>query len=251
MKYSSIPFFNYTLFNDSLSKLISSEQLLISTINQYSFCIAQEDSDFKKVLAHSDVLLPDGVAVTAATYFLTGRRVKKIAGSDLHTFLLKYLNEKNGKCFYLGSSQDTLNKVKERLEREYPNIRANFYAPPYKAVFSPAESQQMIEQVNAFKPEVLFIGMTAPKQEKWAYQHRDALDARLICSIGAVFDFYAGTVKRPGSIWINLGLEWLGRLLKEPRRLWKRYLYYGPKYIGRIIIEKWKFIFSNKQQLHS
>jgi N-acetylglucosaminyldiphosphoundecaprenol N-acetyl-beta-D-mannosaminyltransferase len=73
--------------------------------------------------------------------------------------------------------------------------------------------------------------MTAPKQEKWVFEHKKKLNAKVICSIGAVFDFYAGTVKRPNKIWRNLGLEWLGRLLREPKRMWKRYLYYGPIFL--------------------
>ena len=95
-----------------------------------------------------------------------------------------------------------------------------------------------INIVNEFKPNVLFIGMTAPKQEKWAYEHKDKLHAHIICTVGAVFDFYAGTVKRPHKIWIKLGLEWLGRLVKEPKRLYKRYLYYGPIFTYRLLYEK-------------
>lgn len=247
MSWTTVPFVNYSLFSDSLSKLTSSSKFLINTINQYSFCVAHEDPDFKKVLAHSDVLLPDGVAITLSAKFLTGRSVKKIAGADLHHFLLKYLNEKGGRCFYLGSSEATLEKIQLRLEKEFPAIQAGFYSPPYQPEFSEQDSLTMIREVNNFKPEVLFIGMTAPKQEKWASQHKDALNARLICSIGAVFDFYAGTVKRPGELWIKLGLEWLGRLIKEPRRLWRRYLYYGPIFVYYIFSEKMSSLFIRKK----
>lgn len=93
----------------------------------------------------------------------------------------------------------------------------------------------MIRVINEFNPDVLFVGMTAPKQEKWAYDNKDNLKTGLICSIGAVFDFYAGTVQRPGKIWVNLGLEWLGRLLKEPRRMWRRYIVYGFIFFYKII----------------
>ncbi|MEX0275522.1 MAG: WecB/TagA/CpsF family glycosyltransferase, partial [Flavobacteriaceae bacterium] len=106
---------------------------------------------------------------------------------------------------------------------------------PFKKVFSEKDSEEMIKAVNAFKPDVLFVGMTAPKQEKWVYVNGDQLNVNMVCSIGAVFDFYAGTVKRPSNVWINLGLEWLGRLLKEPRRMWKRYIYYGIIFLGHIV----------------
>ncbi len=96
----------------------------------------------------------------------------------------------------------------------------------------------MVNAVNDFQPDVLFVGMTAPKQEKWVYKHKDRLDAKIICAIGAVFDFYAGTVDRPQQFWINLGLEWFIRLYKEPKRMWKRYLYYGPVFVFHILKER-------------
>ena len=95
----------------------------------------------------------------------------------------------------------------------------------------------MINAVNAFRPDVLFIGMTAPKQEKWAFANKEMLDAPIICSIGAVFDFYAGTVKRPGKAWIYCGMEWLVRLVKEPKRMWIRYGYYGPVFFKDLFLE--------------
>lgn len=233
-------FLTYSLFSGSLERLLSGQKLLVNTINQYSFCIAEQDPEFKQALLGGDILLPDGVAITASVRFLSGARINKIAGADLHQFLLEHLNKTGGKCFYLGSSEATLQSIRDRLQKEYPSIQAGFYSPPYKAVFSTEDNAAMIEAVNAFQPEVVFIGMTAPKQEKWAFQFHASLDTRLTCCIGAVFDFYAGTIQRPNQIWINLGLEWLGRLLSEPKRLWRRYLYYGPIFIFQMLSEKMK-----------
>ena len=89
-------------------------------------------------------------------------------------------------------------------------------------ILSKEDSKYMINAVNAFKTDILFVGMTAPKQEKWVEVNKKELSVTVISSIGAVFDFYAGTVKRSGSFWINLGLEWFPRLIKEPKRLWRR-----------------------------
>jgi N-acetylglucosaminyldiphosphoundecaprenol N-acetyl-beta-D-mannosaminyltransferase len=96
----------------------------------------------------------------------------------------------------------------------------------------------MVEAINTFNPDVLFVGMAAPKQEKWAYAHKERLNTNFICCIGAVFDFYARTVERPSSFLISLGLEWFGRLVSEPKRLWKRYLYYGPIFLWLMVKEK-------------
>ena len=93
----------------------------------------------------------------------------------------------------------------------------------------------MCEEVNAVKPDVLFVGMTAPKQEKWVLNNKENINATTIVSIGAVFDFYAGTIQRSSPFWINLGLEWLPRLVREPRRLFYRNFVSTPKFIFEIL----------------
>ena len=145
-----------------------------------------------------------------------------------------------GKCFFLGSTDNTLNKIKKRIVMEYPKIKVETYSPPYKNEFTPDENRSIIEAINDFQPDVLMIGMTAPKQEKWAYQHYDLLHVGHICCIGAVFDFFAGTVNRAPQWMINFNLEWFYRLIKEPRRMWHRYLIGNIIFIGLIIKEKIK-----------
>jgi len=228
----------YEVFTDTLEKLPTNRKTVINTINQYSYCMAEQDSDFKNVLKNSDILLPDGVGIVAAAKFLKGSVIKKVSGADLHDHLLKELNDKGGSCFYLGSSPSTLEKIEKRLKSEYPNIQGHFYSPPFKKEFTAQENQEMIDRVNAVNPDVLFIGMTAPKQEKWAVANKESLNVKYICSIGAVFDFYAGTVKRPNKVWINLGLEWMGRMVSEPRRLYKRYLIFGPIFAYKLLQQR-------------
>lgn len=237
-------FLNYQMFNGSLSELPNQPFTMINTINQYSYCIAESDVLYKKALQDSDILLPDGIGVVWAAKLLNGTKVKKIAGADIHQYLLEYLNDKRGSCFYLGASVNTLNLIKTKLANLYPNIRVETYSPPFKNVFSTTDNEEMIAAVNNFRPDVLFVGMTAPKQEKWTFEHKKSLDASIICSIGAVFDFYAGTVKRPGKMWVNSGLEWFIRLVKEPKRMSKRYLFYGPIFIYYIVKEKLKLRFN-------
>ncbi|OYX86489.1 MAG: glycosyltransferase [Flavobacteriales bacterium 32-34-25] len=235
---NSVSLQDYSIYNNSLSDLDLSQKTLITTINQYSYCIAEEDAEFKNALLGSDVLLPDGMAIVSAVRLKTGEKIKKIAGADIHLHLLNNLNVKSGRCFYLGSSEGTLLKIKERLAVEFPNINVGTYSPPFKSHFSKSENKEMIDTINSFAPDVVFVGMTAPKQEKWAFHHKTQLKTKTICAIGAVFDFYAGTVERPSLFWINLRLEWFIRLIKEPKRMWRRYLYYGPVFIGYILRQK-------------
>jgi len=96
----------------------------------------------------------------------------------------------------------------------------------------------MCQQVNSVKPDILFVGMTAPKQEKWVYNNIEKLEVNTVCSIGAVFDFYAGNVKRSGQFWISIGLEWLPRFLKEPKRLARRNLVSTPLFILEVLNRK-------------
>jgi N-acetylglucosaminyldiphosphoundecaprenol N-acetyl-beta-D-mannosaminyltransferase len=234
---ASIDCMGYPVFTGSLDLLLSLPKALVNTINQYSYCMAERDPDFKRSLIESDILLPDGIGIVAASKFLNGKKIAKISGADLHEYMLTELNRIGGSCFYLGSSETTLNKIRERLAIDYPLVKVGAYSPPYRSVFSEEENSEMVTAVNNFRPDVLFVGMTAPKQEKWAHAHKDLLEVKLICSIGAVFDFYAGTIERPKNFWVDLGLEWLGRLMKEPKRMWKRYLYYGPVF-GYYILKR-------------
>ena len=238
---------NNLLYSQSLSNL-PNKKLLISTLNAYSFNIAQSDTIFQMALQQSDVLLPDGISVVFATRLLTGQRLKKIAGEDLFLYEMNKLNSqphnpvkgelRSNKVFFLGSNEVVLAKIKARAAIEFPFVEVHTYSPPYKSEFSEEENKVLLDVINAVKPDILFVGMTAPKQEKWAYQHFTELQAGHVCCIGAVFDFYAGTIQRAPQWMINIGLEWFYRLIKEPGRMWKRYLIGNVKFVWYVLREK-------------
>ena len=227
----------FKLFNKSLSE-ISNHKLLISTINAHCYNMTQKDIYYREALMNSDILIPDGISVVWAIKWLTGKKLKKIAGADIFFYELDRLNKLGGKCFFLGSTALTLSKIEKRINGEYPNIVFESYSPPYKPEFIAADNETMLAAINKFQPDVLMIGMTAPKQEKWAYQHYNQLHVGHICCIGAVFDFYAGTVNRAPQWMIKVGMEWFYRLIKEPRRMWRRYLAGNILFIWHIIKEK-------------
>ena len=216
-------------------------KFLIDTVNAHSFVVAQKDQVFADALLHADALLPDGVSIVKACRWLKTQNApdEKIAGADLFAYEMGKLNKKCGTCFFLGSSPATLALIQEKAKVTYPNIQVVTYSPPYKAVFTAEESLSMVNAVNAAAPDLLWVGMTAPKQEKWLYDHWRELDIHCHAgAIGAVFDFFAGTVERAPQRWIDLGLEWLYRLIKEPRRTWRRYLIDNPKFLGLVLKEK-------------
>lgn len=230
-------FSEYNLYKTCLSEL-PNRKILINTLNAHSYNVSLKNKLFRQALLASDILLPDGIGVVWAESIINQNKIKKIAGEDIFKFEMKRLNTKGGSCFFLGSSQDVLNKILQRAETEYPNIKIGCYSPPYKSKFTEADTKLMLENVNDFDPMTLFIGMTAPKQEIWAYENFKKISADRLISVGAVFDFYAGTIKRAPKWLINLGLEWLYRLIKEPKRMWKRYLIGNVIFMFSIIREK-------------
>ncbi|UZD23053.1 WecB/TagA/CpsF family glycosyltransferase [Algoriphagus halophytocola] len=233
-----IRFKDYILQTQLPTSWIEGKKCVINTINPHSYCIAEEDPEFKEALITSDILIPDGVGIVLASRLLYGIKIPKVAGYDLHLHYLDLLNQTRAKVFYLGSTDSTLEKIRKRLIKEYPFIQFYSYSPPFKPVLDDQDNSRIHQIINEVKPKVLFVGMTAPKQEKWVYQNKDILDVNIICSIGAVFDFYSGNIKRPSKFWIDLGLEWLPRLLHEPRRLWKRTFISSPKFLLYLISSK-------------
>ena len=143
------------------------------------------------------------------------------------------------KVMFLGSSGKVLSLIRERAAIDFPNLEVVTYSPPYKSEFSDEDNQAMIRAINDANPDLLWIGMTAPKQEKWTYKHWEELNIHCHCGcIGAVFDFYAGTVKRAPLWWQEHSLEWLYRLLMEPRRMWRRYIIGNAKFLYYIYKER-------------
>lgn len=215
-------------------------KLLINTINAHSYNTALKDAFFAEALMKGDALIPDGASIVMACRKLKAKSqpTERIAGWDLFAMEMERLNQKGGTCFFMGSSEKVLNLIREKAKTVYPNIRIETYSPPYKPEFSEEENQAIIEAINRANPDLLWIGLTAPKQEKWAYRHWNELDIHCHCgTIGAVFDFFAGTMERAPLWWQEHSLEWLYRLLKEPKRMWRRYIIGNTLFIWNIFRE--------------
>ena len=231
--------------SDDLGK-IPEGKVLINTIYAFSYVVAQKDSFFAEALTQCDYLMPDGAGIVKACRWVNAKCQPKerIAGWDLFSFemnSLKRKSEESGKrlkVMFLGSSEKVLSLIRQRAAVDYPNLEVVTYSPPYKPEFSDEDSQAMIRAINEADPDLLWIGMTAPKQEKWTYQHWNELNIHCHCgTIGAVFDFYAGTVKRAPLCWQKHALEWLFRLIMEPRRMWRRYIIGNTKFLYYIYRE--------------
>ena len=216
-------------------------KLLINTVNAHSYNTARKDSLFAEALMNGDVLIPDGVSIVKACKWIKAKSQPKerIAGWDLFSFEMEKLEKKGGTVMFMGSSQKVLDLIVKRAAEVYPYLKVVTYSPPYKPEFSDEDNKAIIDAINAANPDLLWIGMTAPKQEKWTYSHWEELDIHChVGTIGAVFDFFAGTVERAPMWWQRHGLEWLYRLLKEPKRMWRRYIIGNALFLWNITLKE-------------
>lgn len=215
-------------------------KLLINTVNAHSFNTAKKDQLFADALINGDVLIPDGVSIVKACKWIEAKSQPKerIAGWDLFFFEMSKLEKKGGTVMFMGSSQKVLDLIVKRAAVDYPHLKVVTYSPPYKPEFSDEDNKAIIDAINAANPDLLWIGMTAPKQEKWTYSHWNELNIHChVGTIGAVFGFFAGTVERAPIWWQKHGLEWLYRLMKEPKRMWRRYIIGNSLFLWNMVKE--------------
>ena len=200
-------------------------KLLINTVNAHSFNTAQKDELFAEALSQGDVLIPDGASIVGACRWLRAksRPTERIAGWNLFEYEMgslsklvriddKLVRRENAQNYtaepkkpvvmFMGSSNKVLAKIVEKAAEVYPNLEVVTYSPPYKPEFSDEDNAAIIKAINDADPDLLWIGMTAPKQEKWTYSHWQELNIHChVGTVGAVFDFFAGTYQRAPRWW--------------------------------------------------
>jgi N-acetylglucosaminyldiphosphoundecaprenol N-acetyl-beta-D-mannosaminyltransferase len=204
-------------------------------VNAHSAEVANRDDGFMDALNGADLLVADGAGVVLASMILGGRIRERATGPDLFLAVSEALDRAGGKSvFYLGGTVDTLERIRSRHAEQFPNLAvAGVYAPPYRAQFSEEQLGEMAEMVGRASPDVLWVGLGAPKQEKLILAMRDRLQVPLCGPIGAMFDYFAGNVAMPPAWVERAGLHWLYRLMKNPGRLWRRNLD-SPLFLGRV-----------------
>lgn len=218
----------------------STHARVVDCINPHSIIAAKTDRTFKQALNNADILLPDGIGIILAARLLALPVRRRVAGTEFFLRLSQLANRSGGlRYFFLGSTAVVLSKIEKRLSKEFPHIEmCGTLSPPFKSAFSEEDSKRMVERINESRPDVLWVGMTAPKQEKWIEANRNALEVPLVCGVGAVFDFYSGEKSRSSKWARDLGLEWLPRLLREPKRLWRRNFVSTPLFLADVATAK-------------
>ena len=184
---------------------------------------AARDIGYREVIDCADMALPDGAPVAWMLRRIGFNRQPRISGPDLLPKLAVVCAKKDIPVYFYGSTEDVLIRLSERLKISYPGLCiVGIEAPPFRNLSS-KEDEDAVKRINDSGACIVFVGLGCPKQERWMAEHRDRIKGVMI-GVGAAFDFYAGTLKRAPEWMRDNGLEWLHRLMIDPKRLWKRYL---------------------------
>ena len=199
----------------------------------------QKDLEFREVYENAALVLPDGMPLLWAGYFLGTPLKERVCGSDLLPSFCKIAADRGYRIFFLGGEEGVAHNAEQVLKAQYPFIKiVGTYSPPFGFDKEEDKNRQIVEMIRAAKPDILFVGLGAPKQEKWIYKFKDSLQVPVSIGAGISFDFIAGNLKRAPK-WIrNIGLEWFWRLAQEPKRLWKRYLVDDPVFFWLVLKQK-------------
>ncbi len=188
------------------------------------------DSQFAQVLRRADLLTPDGMPLAWMTGLMKGQPQERVAGMELMSALCEQAQQKDIGLFFLGSTPKMLAQMRQNLSKDYPNLRiSGMFSPPFRPL-SEEEDQQIVKTINESGAKIVFISLGCPKQERWMSAHKEQVKAVMV-GVGGAFPVCAGT-KRWAPAWVrNYGMEWLYRLMQEPKRLWKRYAFTIPPFV--------------------
>jgi len=211
-----------------LSKKQVSSYVCIS--NVHMLIEGYRDPDFQKVINSADIATPDGMPLAKAIKWLYGIDQERVAGMDLMPDVMKESEEKRLSIYLYGSTDEILHTIIKKAKDEFPNLSiCGSYSPPFREL-TQNEKENVIEQINNTNPNFVFVALGCPKQEKWMAEHKGKINSCMI-GLGGAFEVYAG-VKSRAPLWMQkASLEWLYRLIQDPKRLWKRYLYTNTKFI--------------------
>jgi N-acetylglucosaminyldiphosphoundecaprenol N-acetyl-beta-D-mannosaminyltransferase len=202
-----------------------------------------EDAELRAAVLGADFTVPDGQPLVWALRLLGDRLSNRVYGPDLMDRACARA-ALSGRSFFLYGGRDraAVDTLADALRRRHPGLRiAGAQSPPFREL-TPAEEEAVVEEIHRSGADVVWVGIGVPKQEKWMARMRPRLDAPVLIGVGAAFDFHAGLIPQ-APVWMQqLGLEWLFRLAQEPRRLWRRYLRYNPRFVaafGRQLMRHW------------
>jgi len=217
-----------------------SDARYICVTSVHGVIMAKDDPEIANIINQADIATPDGIPVVWALRSFGSRGQQRVYGPTLMLELCRSAAENGHRIFLYGGRADTLPLLEARLLQRFPHlIVAGRYSPPFRPL-TPNEDERVQAMIREADADIVFVGISTPKQEKWMYEYRHCFPGVTLIGVGAAFDFHAGRTRQaPGWMQRN-GLEWLFRLGAEPRRLWKRYILITPRFLPLWAIQKWK-----------
>lgn len=208
----------------------------ICVSNVHTTVMAHDNEDYKNIQNSAAMALPDGKPLSVVSKKRGYANAQRVTGPDLMGELFAFRKEKPLKHYFYGATQETLDTLKAKLKEKYPDIRiVGMESPPFRPL-SEEEDRDAVNRMNQAQPDIVWVGLGAPKQENWMYAHKDKVNAVMI-GVGAGFDYHAGTIKRAPKWMQKCSLEWFYRLMQDPKRLFKRYFVTNFKFIYLILME--------------
>lgn len=235
--------------NISLAETISTFNEWIDQGQKKRVCItpvncllwAKENEKLREIYNSADLTLCDGVPLLWAAGILKDRLKGRVTGLDLLPQYIEECYRRNYSMFFLGAKEGVAEALKRKYEALYPGIQIKgTYSPPFADKFSDEENQKICAMVNQASPDILWVSLTAPKQDYWIYDHFQSLNTRIAIGVGGAFEVSLGSIKRAPVFMQRNGLEWLYRFSKEPRRLFRRYILEAPRFIPLVFQQRFR-----------
>jgi N-acetylglucosaminyldiphosphoundecaprenol N-acetyl-beta-D-mannosaminyltransferase len=202
---------------------------------------SQRDCELLNIHNRSGLTVPDGAPMVWCGRFAGAATIERMRGSDFMLAVCERAAMEGWRCFFYGGAPGTPERLAKRLKERFPELRVvGTHSPPFRDL-TPDENAAAVADINASGADLVWIGLSTPKQERWMAANRDALDAAALFGVGMAFDVHAGLVSQAPRMIQNSGLEWLYRLIREPRRLWRRYLHNNPAFLFGIA-RHWPFL---------
>ncbi|MGN0514177.1 MAG: WecB/TagA/CpsF family glycosyltransferase [Lachnospiraceae bacterium] len=209
----------------------------ICVSNVHTTVMSHDNPSYNKVQNGAAMALPDGKPLSVESRKRGHTNASRVTGPDLMTELFKLSGQRPLRHYFYGGKEETLTMLEKNLREKYPDICiAGMYSPPFRKL-TEEEDKEDVDRINAARPDIVWIGLGAPKQENWMYEHQGCINAVTI-GVGAGFDYHAGTIKRAPKWMQKMSLEWLYRLLQAPKRLFKRYLTTNFRYLYLVSLER-------------
>jgi N-acetylglucosaminyldiphosphoundecaprenol N-acetyl-beta-D-mannosaminyltransferase len=195
---------------------------------------SQYDESLRRIHNNAGMVTPDGMPLVWVSRLMGFHRTQRVYGPDLMLAVCERAQQRGFRHFFYGGGPGVTQRLIERLSKRYPALKvAGSYSPPFRPL-TPNEDRDVVEQINSSGADIVWVGLSTPKQERWMAAHAEKLDAAVMVGVGAAFDFNAG-LKRQAPRWMGrAGLEWTFRLATEPRRLWSRYLKCNPTFVALV-----------------